>query len=188
MTYFSGLEDAKLVVNVFSRNKERFGPFASFLAQVMAPSDSLDAGAREAIALHVSAINNCHYCIGSHRAVLLELGYSQNEISEVEAGRSSDPRLTALLRFAGDLTTQPDGTTAEAIASLRAAGASDDDIEATIALAAAFAFMNRLVDGYGIKGDAAAFEIVGKSVVAQGYGAVAGALGMKTEVGDGGRK
>ncbi len=172
MPYFPGLEEATLVLNVFARNKQRFGPFAAFLADAMESSDTLDAAAREAIALHVSAINNCHYCVGSHRAVLIELGYSPEQVAEVEAGRHEEPRLSALLTFAGDLTTQPDGCTAEAIEALRSSGASDADIEDTIAIAAAFAFMNRLVDGYGVKGNGPAFAMVGKSIAQHGYGTV----------------
>lgn len=172
MPHFPDLENAKIVVDVFARHKKRYGPFASFLADAMEGSETLDAAAREAIALHVSAINNCHYCIGSHKAVLMELGWSEADTEKVETGSHSDPKLDALLKFAGDLTTQPDGTSPESIAQLRELGASDADIEDTIAVAAAFALMNRLVDGYGIKGDEPAFTMVGKSLATQGYGTV----------------
>lgn len=179
MPHFEELENAKLILDVFSRHKERFGPYAVFMANVMAPTESLGSIARETIALRVSAINECHYCVGSHRSALVELGCSHLDVRKAETGHHSDPKLQALLSFADKLTLFARGVAQADIAELRRSGASDQDIEDTIAIVSVFALMNRLVDGYGVRGDAAAFALVGKSVSQSGYDTVPGMLGFK---------
>jgi AhpD family alkylhydroperoxidase len=48
-------------------------------------SSSLDAAAREMIALAVSATNGCSYCVNSHTAALRKLGVSTETLGEVLA-------------------------------------------------------------------------------------------------------
>lgn len=177
MPFFPGLEKARLVTDVFARNKERFGPFAAVIGDVMRPTPTLGKVAREAIALHVSALNGCHYCVGSHGTMLSELGCKADEISGMALGSHADPKLAAILSFAGKLTTDPKGIAPEDVGTLRGAEASDQDIEDTIAIAAVFAFMNRLVDGYGLNGDEAAFALVAQSIAKNGYDSLTAFLG-----------
>ncbi|MFC3612838.1 carboxymuconolactone decarboxylase family protein [Lutimaribacter marinistellae] len=172
MGYFKGVENARLVTEVFRHDKDRFHPYTAFMAEVMRSSDTLGAVEREAIALHVSAINRCHYCVGSHRAALLAMGQTAEQIAEVEVGRSPDGKLHALLVLAARLTNTPSMVGEADIDDARRAGATDRDIQDTIAVAAVFAFMNRLVEGYGVKGDDKAFDLVGKSLISGGYDAI----------------
>ena len=181
MPYFEGLEKAKLVIDVFARDKPRFGPYTVFMGDVMRATQSLNDVAREAIALRVSTINQCHYCIGSHRAALLELGCSPGQVDDFCTGHTDDSRLAGLLLFSEKLTIHPKGVDGSDLAKLRELGASDQDIEDTIAVTAVFALMNRLVDGYGIKGDDQAFRMVGKSVSKGGYDSVPIMLGIKSD-------
>ncbi len=45
----------------------------------------LDASTREAIALAVSATNGCAYCVNSHTAALMKLGFDAEAVGEVLA-------------------------------------------------------------------------------------------------------
>jgi AhpD family alkylhydroperoxidase len=45
----------------------------------------LDRKTKEAIALAVSATNNCEYCINAHTAALRRLGFGDEEITELMA-------------------------------------------------------------------------------------------------------
>lgn len=177
MSYFNHLGQAKLITAVFSSNKKRFAPYSVFMADVMKPSQTLDSHLREAIALHVSAINGCHYCIGSHRAVLESLGCEKNYIDLIESGESNDDKVRELLKFARELTVNSEKISAKDLNYLRELGWNDQDIEDTIAITAVFAFMNRLVDGYGIKGDEKAFKLVGNSISQGGYEGISKLLG-----------
>ena len=172
MGHFKGLESARLVTEVFKHDTARFAPYTEFMANVMRRSQTLGAIEREAIALHVSAINRCHYCIGSHRAALIATGLTVQQVADVEHGYHADEKLAALLTLAARWTNTPSMVTGTDIDAARASGATDQDIEDAIAVTAVFSFMNRLVEGYGIKGDQEGFDRVGRSLQAGGYDAI----------------
>lgn len=132
MGHFIGLEKARLVADVFKYDKTRFGPYVEFMAEIMRSSDTLGAMEREAIALHVSAINRCHYCVGSHRAALLAMGVSESDVTDIENGYHPDAKLAALLTFAARLTNTPSMVTETDINAARSVGATDQDIEDSI--------------------------------------------------------
>lgn len=99
MGYFAGLETAKRITDVFMSNKPLYAAYTQFMADVMRGSDTLSALDREAIALRVSAINNCHYCVGSHRAAMLAFGSSPAELDAAENGTHTEGMLGALLQL-----------------------------------------------------------------------------------------
>lgn len=56
-----------------------------------------------------------------------------------------------MLDYAIQLTERPDSITAEAVAQLRAAGFHDQAIHDICAVAAYYAFVNRIADGLGVE-------------------------------------
>jgi len=105
------------------------------------------------------------------------MGVSESDVTDIENGYHPDAKLAALLTFAARLTNTPSMVTETDINAARSVGATDQDIEDTIGVTALFAFMNRLVEGYGVKGDDAAFDLVGKSLLAGGYDTLPKMLG-----------
>ena len=75
------------------------------LGQTLA-GGSLDAKTREAIALTVAGENGCDYCAAAHSAIGAGLGVAAEELGTNLRGRSSDPRVTAILRFAKGLSVE----------------------------------------------------------------------------------
>ena len=67
---------------------------------------SLSAEAREAIALTVAGENGCDYCASAHTAIGRHLGVAASELAENLEGRSGDPKLAAILRFARALVVK----------------------------------------------------------------------------------
>ena len=61
-----------------------------------------------------------------------------------------DPKLQALLDYALRLTREPSSCRREDVDLLRAAGATDEEILATVQVAAYFNYVNRIADGLGV--------------------------------------
>ena len=64
-----------------------------------------------------------------------------------------DARLAALLGYARKLTREPASCRREDVDALRAAGASDVEIHATVQVAAYFNYINRLADALGVEAE-----------------------------------
>jgi uncharacterized peroxidase-related enzyme len=172
MSFLAHSTNFKGLVDVFMHDPAGYLPFTQLMAAIMDGESTLTSSQREQIALHVSALNDCHYCVGSHRAVLASLGEAEQTITDAEAGRSSDAKTRAGLEFAAKLTRQP-GTVAQSdIDQLRSVGWSDQAVEDIIKVVSLFSFLNRLVDGLGIKGSAEVFIQGGQMIAEHGYGPV----------------
>jgi len=164
------------VADVFMRDPKRYHPFAQFIAGVMSGDSDLSRVERETIALYVSELNDCRYCVSAHQAVLRGLGADEAAVSSARAA----PRMRPVLELAHKLTQTPGAVDQSDIDAVQAAGWSEQAVEDVTIVVSLFAFMNRLVDGFGIEGSAKVFEKSGPMIAQHGYGPLAQALGQKT--------
>jgi uncharacterized peroxidase-related enzyme len=155
------------------RDPGRYLPFTKLLAGIMNGPSELSTPEREMIALYVSKLNECHYCIGSHRAVLTALSIDDKIISAVETGSMADARMDPVLAFAAKLTQSPGAVAQVDVDAVRKAGWSDQTVEDVICVVSLFGFLNRLADGFGIQGSAEGFAQGGGMIAQHGYGPVA---------------
>jgi uncharacterized peroxidase-related enzyme len=99
----------------------------------------LDKRLREMVYLLASQINGCDYCLASHTSTAVEHGVlTLEETLDARRGRSKDPKIDSLLRFAREVVEKRGHVSDEAFAAVKEAGFSDEEIvEAigTIALA-----------------------------------------------------
>ena len=102
---------------------------------------------REMIAVAVSSVNHCHYCLTSHGAAVRQRA-GDPELGElmVQNYRAADlpPRQKAMLDFAVKLTEQPDKIEEADRQALRKAGFTDRDIWDIAAVAAFYNMTNRM--------------------------------------------
>ena len=111
---------------------------------------------REMLATATSAANDCFFCMDSHGAfatALLErdgLADRVGLVDVVKQGSSEgfDPKMQALLHIARVVRHDPLQLTADEIAAAKDAGASDQDVQLAVLIAAAFSMYNRMVDGF----------------------------------------
>src|SRR5262245_26319191 len=61
---------------------------------------TLSAKVREQIALAVSQVNGCDYCLSAHSAIGKMVGLTADQIRDSRLGTSVDPKTDALIRFA----------------------------------------------------------------------------------------
>jgi uncharacterized peroxidase-related enzyme len=102
---------------------------------------------RELIAVAVSSVNHCHYCLTAHGAAVRQRARDP-ELGELIAqnyrAADLDARQKAMLDFAVKLTEAPDKIEEPDRAALREAGFSDRDIWDIAAIAAFYNMSNRL--------------------------------------------
>jgi len=182
MSFLSYSRDFQGVGDIFLRDPARYLPFVQLLDNVMSAESELSKAQREMIALYVSRLNDCHYCVGSHAGVLAGLETDENLVHAL-ANRSIEPlddKLRAIFKFAHKLALEPGNVNEDDIGTVRSAGWSDQTIEDTICVVSVFAFLNRLVDGFGIAGSNDHFQQVGGMVSQQGYQPLVDMVQQKT--------
>jgi uncharacterized peroxidase-related enzyme len=121
--------------------------------QAMTGTATLRKVEREMIALIVSKVNDCQYCLTHHRRGLRRLLLDDALLQRIEvdfetAGLS--PERLAMLRYAVKLTREPATVVAEDVDSLREVGFTDLDVLHIAEVVAYFAYANRIANGLGV--------------------------------------
>lgn len=109
---------------------------------------TLDAALRERIALTVADANGCDYCASAHAYLAANLAkLDASEIDAARAGRSTDARANAALRFARRVVDERGRVSDADVAALRAAGFDDAaviEVVANVALNVLTNFINNV--------------------------------------------
>jgi uncharacterized peroxidase-related enzyme len=182
MTFLRDLPDNAVLLEVFRRYPETSGPLIAYHEVLLRGESPLSVAERELIAAYVSSLNACTYCHGVHsvtaEAFGIEEGTLQSLLGDIETA-SIDDRMKPLLRYVKKLTHLPARLTRSDADAVYAAGWNDQALHDAISVCALFNFMNRLVEGIGVTGDAGYFQMSGKRLREGGY---AGLLDLlKTE-------
>lgn len=119
------------VLTAYSHNAEQLQAFSSYYNTVMFGESGLSALEREMIAVVVSSINHCYYCLTAHGAAVRQ--YSENPILGEQLvmnyrAAELNQRHRAMLDFADKLTRQSDQIIEQDRQALRDAGFNDKDI------------------------------------------------------------
>ncbi len=141
------------VARAFALTPEHFLRWFRYYDFLMRDEDSpLSRKEREMLAVAVSGLNRCEYCLASHSAYLREI--TQDPIlPEVLAANprraEASERERALLEFVEKLTLHPEAMGPEDLEALRRAGLSDEAILVAAQVVAMFNFTNRLANALG---------------------------------------
>lgn len=140
-----GLVPNVLLAYAFDENK--LNAFTAMYNDLMLADSGLTKLEREMIAVAVSSVNHCFYCLAAHGATVRQLS-GDPELGELmvmnyRAARL-DPRQKAMLDFAVKLTETPARIEEADRQALRDAGFSERDIWDIAAVAAFFNMSNRL--------------------------------------------
>ena len=135
------------VLRAYSFDQGKLRAFAGLYNDLMLADSGLSKVEREMIAVVVSAVNRCFYCLVAHGQALRRLsGDPQLGEMLVMNYRAAplEARTRALLDFAVKLTEAPQRLEAADRQALREAGFSERDIWDIAAVAAFFNMSNRL--------------------------------------------
>lgn len=131
----------------YSFDAKKLRGFSEMYNDLMLAPSGLSKLEREMIAVVVSSINHCYYCLTAHGAAVRQLSGdpSLGELMVMNY-RAADltPKLRAALDFAAKLTETPDKMTEADRQALRDAGWSDRDIWDIAATASFFNMSNRM--------------------------------------------
>jgi uncharacterized peroxidase-related enzyme len=115
----------------------------------MEKESGLTKAEREMIVVATSSVNECHYCVIAHGAILRVRARNPLIAEQVAVNyRKSDitPRQKAMLDFAVRLALAPGKVGEEDFVVLRAHGFSEEDIWDIGAITAFFALSNRMAN------------------------------------------
>ena len=135
------------VLRAYSFDQDKLRAFAGLYNDLMLADSGLSKLEREMIAVVVSAVNRCFYCLVAHGQALRRLSgdpqlgemlVMNHRVAPLEA------RQRAMLEFAVKLTEAPERMGAADRDALRAAGFSERDIWDIAAVAGFFNMSNRL--------------------------------------------
>ena len=134
------------VLKAYAFEAAKLKAFIDMADDLMLADSGLTKLEREMIAVVVSTINHCHYCLTAHGAAVRFRGDPVLGELMVQNYRAADlpPRQKAMLDFAVKMTEQPDKMEEADRAALRTAGFSDRDIWDIAAVAAFYNMSNRL--------------------------------------------
>ena len=135
------------VLRAYSFDQDKLRAFAGLYNDLMLADSGLSKLEREMIAVVVSAVNRCFYCLVAHGQALRQLSGDPQFAEMLVMNYRAAPleqRQRAMLDFAVKLTEQPERMAAADRDALRGAGFSERDIWDIAAVAGFFNMSNRL--------------------------------------------
>jgi uncharacterized peroxidase-related enzyme len=109
---------------------------------------------KEVIALAVSAVNGCSYCVWAHSNRVKRLGMEAQVVEDLVRDPSAAPlqgRLRAIVRWAIKATRGAADMSPEDLDAMRAEGLDDEGILEAAAVMGHFNHLNRVLDALGVE-------------------------------------
>jgi len=135
------------VLQAYAFDIEKLNTFTSMYNDLMLGDSNLSKLEREMIAVVVSSVNRCYYCLTAHGAAVRELSgdpiLGETLVMNYRVA-DLDPKTRMMLDFAVKLTEAPELIEEDDREALRAAGFSDRDIWDISSVAAFFNMTNRV--------------------------------------------
>jgi uncharacterized peroxidase-related enzyme len=131
-----------------------------FHSAVLRVDSQLTARNKKSITTHASGINACQYCYFVHKVTVEAFGVDEALIESLLGDLDSAPvdaGLKPVLDFARVLTLTPTQMTQRHVDAIFAASWIERDLHNAILTVCLFNFMNRLLEGHGVKGSAAVY-------------------------------
>ncbi|PTM40452.1 putative peroxidase-related enzyme [Bosea sp. 124] len=151
------LEKLGFVPNVlvcYAHDDAKLSAFAGFYNDLMLAPSGLSKLEREMIAVAVSSVNRCYYCLTAHGAAVRQLS-EDPVLGELMAMnyRAADlsPRHRAMLDFAVKLTETPHLVGEADRGALRTVGFAERDLWDVAAVAAFFNMSNRMASAVDMR-------------------------------------
>ncbi|WP_137388632.1 peroxidase-related enzyme [Rhodoligotrophos defluvii] len=142
------------VLKAYAFNSAKLQAFVDMYNDLMLGPSNLSKLEREMIAVAVSSVNHCYYCLTAHGAAVRQLS-DDPELGEMMAmnyrAADLDPRRKAMLDFAVKLTERPHEIEEADRQALRGHGLTDRDIWDVAAVASFFNMSNRMASAVDMR-------------------------------------
>ncbi len=145
------------VLQAYAFDLAKLGAFGAMYNDLMLAPSGLSKLEREMIAVAVSSVNRCYYCLTAHGAAVRQLSgdpvLGEQMVMNYRAARL-DPRQRAILDFAVKLTECPHDVEEPDRAALRRVGLSERDIWDVAAVTGFFNMSNRIASATDMRPNA----------------------------------
>jgi uncharacterized peroxidase-related enzyme len=173
MAFFSYLNEKSDITDITFNDRSRLGPLDKASQEIMRGKSAFTEAEREIMAAYVSGLNACAFCHGSHKAVAEQFGINPEVIEKLVDDVDTAPvkeNLKPVFRYLQKLTLSASKLTQKDVDSVLNAGWTEDALHEAILVGCLFNFYNRLLDGHGVKGNAAIYHFGGEHLAKNGYG------------------
>jgi uncharacterized peroxidase-related enzyme len=172
MSYLKSLPAETTLLQVFRAYPGPAKHLLAFHEELLRGESPFTPGERELIAAYVSGLNSCDYCHGIHTVTAEAFGVPAGLLAAAVADLDSAPvdeRMKPVLAYVGKLTRTPSRMTEADAEAVFAVGWPERALHDAVLVCALFNFMNRMVEGVGIRADAAYAVESGKRLRETGY-------------------
>lgn len=142
------------VLKAYAFSSVKLQAFADLYNDLMLGDSNLTKLEREMIAVAVSSVNQCYYCLTAHGAAVRQLSgdpaLGEQMVMNFRAA-DLDARQTAMLEFTDKLTRTPQDMVENDRDALRAVGFSDRDIWDISGVASFFNMSNRMASAVDMR-------------------------------------
>jgi uncharacterized peroxidase-related enzyme len=156
MAIFPSLPDPTTMADVFRAFPHTIRPLVEYHDRLLRDRSPLTVGQRELIAAYVSGVNACTYCHGAHTMAARAFGVDETVFEGLMTSLDAaavDEKMKPILKYVGKLTRTPSRMTEADAQAVYDAGWDEQALFDAVSVCALFNFMNRIVEGAGIKGD-----------------------------------
>lgn len=154
MGVFPSIEGEPGLDKVFRRFPKTLAPLLEYHDRLLRDPGPLTVAERELIAAYVSGLNACTYCHGAHAVAAEAFGIDPHLFDGLIADpltSAVDEKMKPILVYVGKLTRTPALMTDRDADPVWAMGWTEEALFDAISICALFNFMNRIVEGSGIK-------------------------------------
>ena len=172
MPFFQSLPNEAGARHIFALNPAAGRALIEFHDAALRTDSQLTASDKELIAAYVSGLNACQYCYGVHKETAKAFGIEESLIEALVTNLDKAPvdaKLRPILAYARVLTLSPTKATQRDVDAVMAAGWTERDLHDAILTVCLFNFMNRLLDGHGVKGSTDVYAVRGQALRDAGY-------------------
>mgnify|MGYP001582033628 FL=1 len=141
------------ILKVHSLNPQAMSDHLDLYMTLMFGKSGLSRAEREAVAVVVSATNECEYCVNHHTEALrhyIDDEETLNMLATADGLETLEPRLSNIVRHAERRTVAPAAMTESDLEDLRAVDLDDQDILDLTLIVGYFNFVNRIAVGLGV--------------------------------------
>jgi len=172
MAFFKHLDEFSDITDITFNDRKRLGPLDKVSQRIMRGKSPFTLAEKEMMAAYVSGLNACSFCYGSHKAVAAQFGIDPTTIEKLVENIDTAPvenKLKPIFKYLKKLTLSPSKLIQEDANLVIKAGWSEEALYDTILIGCLFNFYNRLLDGHGIKGSKAIYQLGGEHLSKKGY-------------------
>jgi len=172
MPFFPSLPPDAGVRHILAFNPPAGRALLEFHSAALRNASRLSPRDKELIAAYVSGLNACQYCYGVHAETAKAFGIDGALLESLLADPDHAPvdaKLRPILSYARKLTQDPARMMQADADAVFAAGWTESEFHDAVLTVCLFNFMNRLVEGHGVKGSDSLYALRGKALRDDGY-------------------